>query len=253
MLRQEKISTSHCFVLVLRGKVEVQTSQGKSVTTHAGEMLFMPRDTYLISDFITDDDSIELYLVFIDHDIVNSFLSSKIDSHKERSNSPPIICKLQVNNTIKQYFNAIKDVYSDIENSKELLRLKIFEFLHLIYSSNRQDLVDTLFSSEQHKKTRSITSLMLENYDKNLTVTDFANLSGRSVSSFNRDFKRKYDQTPKQWLIEQKMRKADKLLADGSNVTECAMEVGYSNVSHFIKAYKLIHGKTPKEMKNIHL
>jgi AraC-like DNA-binding protein len=34
----------------------------------------------------------------------------------------------------------------------------------------------------------------------------------------------------------------------GSNVTNCAIEVGYSNVSNFIKAYKLFYGETPKVM-----
>ncbi|WP_075533562.1 helix-turn-helix domain-containing protein [Moritella viscosa] len=94
---------------------------------------------------------------------------------------------------------------------------------------------------------------MLENYNKNLTVSDFANLSGRSLSTFNRDFKRKYGESPKQWLITKKMTKANSLLANGSNVTSCALEVGYSNVSHFIRAYKAIYGKTPKEIKNNNL
>ena len=85
------------------------------------------------------------------------------------------------------------------------------------------------------------------NYDKNFTVTDFANLSGRSLSTFNRDFKRKHGQTPKQWLIKKKMEKAKVLLSEGMNVTTCAIEIGYSNVSNFIKAYKLIHGETPNK------
>jgi len=45
------------------------------------------------------------------------------------------------------------------------------------------------------------------------------------------------------------MEKAEKLLSEGVNVTNSAIEVGYNNVSHFIKAYKLIHGETPKAMR----
>jgi len=94
---------------------------------------------------------------------------------------------------------------------------------------------------------------MRDNYDKNLTVADFASLSGRSLSSFNRDFKRKYGKPPKQWLIENRMIKAAQLLENGSSVTNCALDVGYSNTSHFIKSYKSMHGKTPSEMKKINL
>jgi AraC-like DNA-binding protein len=91
--------------------------------------------------------------------------------------------------------------------------------------------------------------MMLEHYDKNMTIADFASLSGRSLSTFNREFKEKYHSTPKQWLIEKKMNRAFELLQEGKNVTESAFEVGYLNVSNFIKAYKSVYGETPKVMQ----
>jgi AraC-like DNA-binding protein len=250
LFSQEKIATSHCFMYVLGGKVEVKTNEGNLITTQAGEMLFMPRDTYLISDFVIDNDTAELFLIFIGHEIVDSFLSSKGEDNRPVISITPTICKLHASTSINYYFNAIKDVYTGIENNHEILNLKLLEFLHLINIDNRNDIIDTLYISEQCKKKRNITSLMIENYNKNLTIADFANLSGRSLSTFNRDFKRKYGKSPKQWLIAKKMSEANKLLANGLNVTNCALEVGYSNVSHFIKAYKAIYGKTPKEIKN---
>jgi AraC-like DNA-binding protein len=47
------------------------------------------------------------------------------------------------------------------------------------------------------------------------------------------------------------MQKAQELLKSGVNVTQSAFEVGYSNVSHFIKAYKSIYNQTPKEMQKL--
>jgi AraC-like DNA-binding protein len=255
LLDQEKIATSHCFMYVLKGKVEVQASDGSSITTGSGEMLFMPRDTYLISDFVTIDNDIELYLIFIEHDIIDVFLGSVVKikeiKTKEMTNSIlPSICTLQTNTSISHYFKALKNVYSGLDNNRELLKLKLLEFLYLVNMDSRNDITETLEASEQRKRKRNMASLMLENYKNNLTVSDFANLSGRSLSTFNREFKRKYGKPPKQWLIEQRMLEASKLLAKGSNVTSCALEVGYSNVSHFIKAYRSIHGKTPKEKNN---
>ncbi|MBE0368402.1 helix-turn-helix domain-containing protein [Pseudoalteromonas aurantia] len=252
LLNQEKVCISHCFIFVLKGYVEVQTSSGELITTCAGEILFMPRDTYLISDFVTVDNLVEMYLIFIEHDIINSFLAPKIALEKPAF-SESVVCKINSSIHIEKYFTALYGVYADFENSRDLLKIKITEFLHLIYANNRADILATLASSEQHKKNRNITNLMLENYDKNLSVADFASLSGRSLSSFNRDFKKKYGKPPKQWLIEKKMIKAAQLLANGSSVTQCAVDVGYSNISHFIKLYKSIHGKTPREMKNINI
>lgn len=249
LLDQEKISTSHCIALVLKGKVEVKAYEGESVVSHENEMLFMPRDTYLISDFIKDQDCIEVFLVFFGHEIVVKFLGSKIKRNDKASVATSPICKLKTNKKLIHYFDSLKDIYFDLENDKDILELKVLEFLHLVYLNNQDEIINTLNSSENQKKRRNIDSIMMANYDKNMTVTDYANLSGRSLSTFNRDFKRKHGQTPKQWLIKKKMEKADKLLLEGINVTNCAIEVGYSNVSHFIKAYKLIYGKTPKVMR----
>lgn len=248
LLNQEKIATSHCFMYVLRGKVKVQTNEGNSITTQSDEMLFMPRDTYLISDFVTINNDIELYLIFIEHSIFDLFLRKKVESNKKEISIAPTICKLHTSVNISCYFNALKEVYSGSENNREILKIKILEFLHLISIDNRSNIIETLYMSEQYKRKRNIASLMLENYNKNLTIADFANLSGRSLSTFNRDFKGEYGKPPKQWLIDKKMSEARKLLDNGSNVTNCALEVGYSNVSHFIKAYRKIYGKTPKQI-----
>ena len=252
LLQQEKICTSHCFIFVVKGCVEVQTSTGETLQAESSEILFMPRDTYLISDFITRDNSIEMYLVFIEHDIVNSFINQKTENEKQ-DYSESTACRIKSSVHIEQYFNSIMHVYKGFENNTDLLKLKIIEFLHLVYASNKNNIISTLSASEHHKKNCSLSNLMLENYDKNLNVSDFASLSGRSLSSFNRDFKRKYGKPPKQWLIELKMQKAAQLLASGSNVSDCANDVGYINISHFIKSYKSFHGKKPSEMKIINL
>jgi len=249
LLNQEKISTSHCIALVVKGKVEIESYEGERLAFHENEMLFMPRDTYLISDFIKYQEGIEVFLIFFDHEIVVKFLGSKVKQHRIPSLTKSTICKLKTSKKVIHYFDSLKNIYFDSENDKDILELKVLEFLHLVYLNNPSEIIDTLSSSENQKKKRSIESIMADNYDKNITVTDFANLSGRSLSTFNRDFKRKHGQTPKQWLIKKKMEKAEKLLSEGVNVTNSAMEVGYSSVSHFIKAYKLIHGETPKAMR----
>lgn len=249
LLNQENISTSHCVVIVVQGKVKVKTNEGECVNSQENEMLFMPRDTYLISDLIKNNSCIKVFLVFFDHEMVLRFLGSKF---KQRRN-PPVptstICKLKVSEKVAHYFDSLRKIYFDLENDKDILQFKILEFLHLVYLNNQVEFINTLSSSENQKKKRNIESIMMDNYDKNLTVTDFANLSGRSLSTFNRDFRKKHGQTPKQWLIQKKMEKAEKLLSAGTNVTNSATEVGYSNVSSFIKAYKMIHGETPNAMR----
>ena len=243
LLNNEKLISAHSIVYVVNGKVSVTTYDGDEVTISNGEMLFMPRDSYVISDFMKNGKNMEVFLLFFDHDIVMKFLEG-IEKVKGQKST---ICKLEATENIKNYFQNISKMKFENPQNQKLLELKLLEFLHLI--NEKQDFVQTLQSSEEGKQRRDIGSMMLEHYDKNMTIADFASLSGRSLSTFNREFKEKYHTTPKQWLIKKKMNRAFKLLQEGKTVTESAFEVGYLNVSNFIKAYKSVYDETPKVMQ----
>lgn len=243
ILDNEKVITSHSIVYVVSGKVSITTYDGNEINITNDEMLFMPRDSYVISDYLNNGKNMEVFLLFFGQDIVMEFLDRKI----RRSTKQSTICKLEVTDNIRNYLLNIEKMQLDNPNNKALLKLKLLEFLHLI--DDHENFKQTLEASEIGKQTRDIESFMLAHYDKNMTVADFASLSGRSLSTFNREFKKKHHTTPKQWLIEKKMHKAKELLEEGSTVTQSAFDVGYNNVSNFIKAYKSIYHETPKTMQ----
>ncbi|MEJ2613172.1 MAG: helix-turn-helix transcriptional regulator [Candidatus Thiodiazotropha sp.] len=59
-----------------------------------------------------------------------------------------------------------------------------------------------------------------------------------------------YHESAKPWLLRKRLSRARELLeSDNYTVTDVAMMVGYSNVSHFIKAFKIRYGLTPKTVK----
>ena len=245
VVNADVLMVSHVIVFVVNGKVEINTDDGKHLVATNGEMLFMPRDSYMVSDYVRNGKDLEVFLLFFDHDIALSFLGSK----RLESKGSESICKLEASKNIYYFFELLQKMKFTNKNDKALLTLKILEFLHLVVHENEIAFISTLYASERQKQKRKITTLMLEHLDKNLTVSDYASLTGVSLSTFNRDFKQKYNTTPKSWLIEQKMHKALQLLNEGKTVTQSAFDVGYLNVSNFIKAYKSVYGQTPKSMQ----
>ena len=244
----EALIVSHSIVYVVNGKVQINSPEGEEVVVENGEMLFTPRDSYLISDYLRNGEDMEVYLLFFDHEIAHQFLATQ----EVFAPAPSTICKLYPTDNILLFLENIHKMHLANHHDKVLLELKLLEFLHLVAQEDKAHFIATLQASEAHKQKRDILSLMQTHFDKNLTVADFAALSGRSLSTFNREFKAQFSQTPKQWLIEKKMHKAHILLTQGHNVTQTAFEVGYQNVSHFIKAYKSIYHQTPKEMQKQH-
>jgi len=241
MLNMEKIIISHSIVYVISGSVEIQTYDYEKFTVTDGEMLFMPRDSYLISDYIKDQKDMEVYLFFFDYALVSEFLQN---ARLKNSHTESKILKLNTSKNILSYLEVLHNVqYKDVKNA-HLLKIKIFEFLHLICEAN-EDFLDILKKQESIKT--DIETYMIEHFNKNLSVSDWASLSGYSLSTFNRKFKKTYNLSPKKWLIKHSMKLANEALKNGASVSACASEFGYSNTSNFIKTFKEIYKITPKQ------
>ena len=91
---------------------------------------------------------------------------------------------------------------------------------------------------------------MDENYMAELSLTEFANYTGRSLSSFNRDFRKAYGQAPQKWLIAKRLDLSKELLQTrGCKVAEAMSDAGFSNLSYFSRAYKERFGHSPSEEK----
>ena len=87
------------------------------------------------------------------------------------------------------------------------------------------------------------------NFSRPLSIEDYAYLTGRSVSSFRRDFKEQFGGiSPKQWLIERRLNRAAQILWQRElSVSELVLEIGYDNVPHFVKAFGRKFGLPPKQ------
>ena len=241
----EALMASHVIVYIVEGRAQVNTYEGEELHMQKGDMLFMPRDSYVISDYVVGEKDVEVFLLFFNDEIAQKLLGTY--KHVKPSNA--VLCPLKTSENIVSYLRDIETLkISDIHN-KELLKSKLLEFLYLVMQEDKELFLSTLYASKRQKQERDIAAFMDIHFDKKLSVEDYASLSGRSLSTFTRAFKRKYNQTPKQWIIRKRVEKSQQLLEKGMSVTDVAFEVGYQNVSHFIRAYQSIYHQTPKKMQ----
>lgn len=78
------------------------------------------------------------------------------------------------------------------------------------------------------------------------TLADLAYLSGRSLSSFKREFQRIYGAPPAKWIRGQRMEKARELLSTTPMiVTQVCYSLGFENLAHFSRIFKQKFGIAP--------
>lgn len=252
-----KFVSTPLLVYIVRGRQVVHDHLGEEYRVAENHMVFLPKEVYFVSDFVASNGVFEAYLFFIDDKIIERFLKlwrtpdigPARQVPKEMSGHHVIRAGDQLRNCIA----SLMPVYSAGGASSALLELKLHELLHLIAAQEQSlDFIDALQKRSRQQGRRPIIEFMEEYSVYNLKLEDYAALTGRSLSTFMRDFKKAYNMTPNQWVIDRKVEIAHRMLMERNvSVMEAAMEAGYANTSHFIKAYKRRFGLTPKKAKDI--
>jgi AraC-like DNA-binding protein len=87
---------------------------------------------------------------------------------------------------------------------------------------------------------------MEANFCYNLALEEFARLSHRSLSTFKRDFRKHYNQSPGKWLLQKRLEYSAVLLKNPAlNVSQVALDCGFEDLSHFSRAFKEKFGRSP--------
>lgn len=248
VVQKEGYVSTHAITLVLQGQLRVENDKGFLANVQAGQMIFLPKGIYMISDIIPDTDLFEAVVFFFEEDVISSFIQSIQLGHKRDKCVSHLI--LDYTKEIRSFTESLLTVYASGKNAhRGLAKLKLLELLHLIGSSTRpaECFLDAL-STLNNKEKKSLSAFMEANFHKPLSIEDYAYLTGRSLSSFRRDFTSQFGISPKQWLIEKRLDRAQHLLlTNHTTVTDVAAEIGYDNISHFVKAFHKRFGIPPKQ------
>jgi AraC-like DNA-binding protein len=88
-----------------------------------------------------------------------------------------------------------------------------------------------------------------ESYDREITLSELAELSGLSPYHFLRCFKKAAGLPPFEFLTNIRIERARQLLARGNPIIETALATGFCDQSHFHRHFKRIVGVTPGQYR----
>jgi AraC-like DNA-binding protein len=109
---------------------------------------------------------------------------------------------------------------------------------------------ELLYSLTANSKdtTQKFIRTVESNQLSKLTLKELAFLCSMSVSTFKREFKKHFSESPIKWFQKKRLEHAHYLLnQEQKSSSEIYFEVGYENLSSFIQAYKSKYGITPKQ------
>ncbi len=106
---------------------------------------------------------------------------------------------------------------------------------------------------EYMEKFLYICDYINEHYADPLTLEEVASMAGFSKYHFTRLFKQYADTTFYKYLNQKRIAHAKSLLVNKElSVLEVALQCGFSNLSSFLRMFKIVTGWTPTELRRIY-
>ena len=93
-----------------------------------------------------------------------------------------------------------------------------------------------------------------QNFQRDVSIEEIAAVCGLNRSYFGKVFREAVGESPQAYLLHYRMARAAQLLKETRlSIGEIARQVSYDNQLHFSRAFKNVHGVSPREYRSAHM
>ena len=221
------------------GKIEYEVNKNK--------MAFIKKNTLLELQAVSSPGSIVKaeYIIFsLKYDLVKEFTKLAELCVTASEEFLPITVN-ELDRQMLKYIESLEPYFQAPEKvGSNLVKIKLLELLFYLSSLHNKILKQLLDLKEYFRC--NITATVEENIMNSISLHQLAVLSGRSLSSFRRDFLAIYNMPPSQWLRQKKLEKSKELLVSTTmTVTDICYTTGFENIAHFSRLFKSQFGCNP--------
>jgi AraC-like DNA-binding protein len=213
-----------------------------------GQMLLIRKNQLgQITKIPLPDEDYETIVITLQEDLLRKIaLEEQIEVQQKYLGPPNIL--LPENDFLRGYFmSIIPYVHNPAEKiTADMGVLKVKEGVKLLLHT-LPGLREFLFDFSEPYKI-DLERFMLSNFHFNIPVEKFAQLTGRSLSGFKRDFQKTFGMAPRHWLMERRLTEARHLIENKHKKPSAIyLDLGFESLSHFSHAFKRKFGKAPTE------
>ncbi|HCA28124.1 MAG TPA: hypothetical protein DEP23_00340 [Ruminococcaceae bacterium] len=150
-------------------------------------------------------------------------------------------------------FSLILDIQQELQSRKLCYELIVKIKLQTIFTEiiRNYDYIEhgkvvKPLSGNEIEYLNAVISYINSNLDKDLRLSELADIVHVSPSYFSTLFKRFNGVSPIEYIVHKRVQRAIELIKTTSmNLTEIAMACGFNNGTNFYKAFKKVTGRTP--------
>lgn len=218
----------------------------RPIPHHVGEINFDPINTprQYVHKHVLEGICICIGSSLVENIDPNHFNPDSIELVQIYGQEDPLL--YQIGATIKKELESGKICQPYIESLTSLLSVHIIKN----YASRKLTFKEYK-GGLSHYKLNQVVDYINDNISKEISLKELANLIGISQYYFSRLFKSSMGVSPYQYITQQRITKAKRLLADCDvDLSEIALRCGFTHQSHLNRHFKNHTGTTPKRYRN---
>ncbi|MBB6107295.1 AraC-like DNA-binding protein [Mucilaginibacter lappiensis] len=248
-MRKDKVAFLEHTTLVLQvsGRFTLETASER-FSMEQGEMLLIRRNQLgELTKTPLNGEDYQTIVICLKEDLLRQIaLEEQIEQGKKYTGAPNIL--IPGNDFLHAFFQSVipyvRHSEEKITNAVGMLKVKeaVLLLLHIMPA-----LKDFLFDFSEPYKI-DIEKFMLNNFHFNIPIEKFAQLTGRSLAGFKRDFQKVFGMAPRHWLQEKRLSEARHLIeTKNKKPSAIYLDLGFETLSHFSHSFKKKFGRTPTQ------
>jgi len=240
---RELVLPQPALVRVMSGEVRI-AGANKHYSFFAGDTVLFPRNQLgrMSKLPLNGEPCIAVSIVFRQEILRQYYAAHAVDPQAHQTTG---LIQLADHPLLESLFNSLTPYFKLADAlPADLAAFKIEEAIRVLRAIDKN--VDHLLGQLDEPGKIDLMDFMERNYMFNLTAAKFGYLTGRSLTTFKRDFKKTFNNTPEKWLTKKRLELAHYLISEQKRKpSDVYFDVGFENLSHFSFAFKKQFGYNP--------
>lgn len=243
-----------CFLYMLEGQIDYKIEQ-QSISIPVNEAVLLKCGNYF-SQMKGSTLSKNNQIVFVhfhpetlkkiyDTDLPKIFQQPKIVGQN--------IDLTQINNDflIQKYIESLLFYFDNpMLINEDLLVIKLKEIILLLCQTKNAPVIQQILSQLFSPTSFTFKQIIESNFYQHVTIEELSQMTNLSLSSFKREFKKNYNDSPAKYIRNKKLEKAsDLLLISDERITDIAYDCGFNDLANFSKIFHDKYNQTPSNFR----
>ncbi|MFR9651313.1 MAG: AraC family transcriptional regulator [Rikenellaceae bacterium] len=239
---------------ILSGEKHFVTSE-KRVICRKGDLFFMPIGNHHIENIVSSDSGYfeQIALAFCSEQLSKVIIPLNISLTRNKEcrdhiyTPTPTVHRAEA--ITRGVFEAI-DYYYNLGGFNDNPQSEMINLANLLNTvlEHEPEQVRCCIVNSIDQEQAEFEKVIFDNIFADKRIEQLAHEAHRSLTSFKKEFKRLFGDSPHRWYLQQRMNCAKMMLATtDDSISHISTLCTFNNTSHFIKLYKCYFGMTPAQ------